>query len=140
MGFSRAKQFLVTVTAMLSLFVSAVSACTCSHHEPGKKAIENTCHGSSYEVSETDGADPLATHIGSDCSCLVVTSPPASGAKSDDTRKTVDGNVHDFPQIRSALVVPSDGTGEPRPFIENPQSNYQLALLTSLPSRAPPSL
>lgn len=135
MRFVRAKHILVTVTAMLSLFVSAVSACACSHHEPVKTAVESSCHGPLDEQPNL-----LGTHLESDCNCFVRTQVPAIVAKKDDKRTVVEQQPVEAFELPAAVATQLDSIEELQPAFEPPQSNYQHALLASLPSRAPPRL
>lgn len=140
MRFVRAKHVLVTVTAMLSLFVSAVSACACSHHKPVKQTAESSCHGPSHMVPAAEPSNLLGTHLESACNCFVQTRIPAIVAKKDDKRTTVQAPVGDVQQLPVFLAAEFDRTNESEPSFEPPQSNYHHALLASLPSRAPPRL
>jgi hypothetical protein len=140
MKFVRAKQILVTVTAMLSLFVSAVSACACSHHEPVKQAVGSSCHGPSHESPAAEQADLLADHFEANCECFVRTPAPAIVAKTDDRRTAVEHRADDVFQASVAITIQIDPTDEAEPSFEPHRSNYQHALLASLPSRAPPRL
>ncbi|MEQ1764512.1 MAG: hypothetical protein ABL984_15385 [Pyrinomonadaceae bacterium] len=133
----RTKHLVWTVTAMLSLFVSAVSACACSHHAPAKVEAES-CHSSSHEALATEQANDA--HFESDCSCFARTPLPAIASKKGDKRIAVEEQIADIVElpltraIEFEVAVASDVPFEP------PHSNYQQALLSSLPSRAPPRL
>lgn len=140
MGLVRVKQLLVTVTAMLSLFVSAVSACACSHHEPVKKVVESSCHGPSHEAPAVEQPSELGTHLESDCNCFVRTQVPAIVAKKDDKRSDVEQQPVEVLDLPVSIAIQLDSIETPQPAFEPPQSNYQHALLASLPSRAPPRL
>lgn len=137
----RAKHVLLTAAAMLSLFVSAVSACACSHHEPVKQAVESSsCHGSSHEAPPSEQPDLSAAHFESDCSCFVRTQVPAIVAKKDDKRSTLEKQTIEVPELPWSIAVETGITDKTEAAFEAPRSNYQHALLASLPSRAPPRL
>jgi hypothetical protein len=133
-----AKHLILTVTAMFSLFVSAVSACACSHHEPVKAATES-CHSSSHEapaVEQFSGSNYIET----DCSCLVRTPVPAIVAKKDDKRTSVEKQIAETVELHAIFAIALEPADEVVVAIAPQQSNYQQALLSSLPSRAPPRL
>ena len=138
MRFIRAKHLLVT--AMLSLFVSAVSACACSHHEPVQKAVESSCHGPSHEAPAAEEPDLLAPHFESDCNCFVRTQVPAIVAKKDDKKAVVNDQPVGAVHVSFPFAIQLDIVDELDIAFKPPQPNYQHALLASLPSRAPPRL
>lgn len=139
MSISRAKKYLVSLLAVMSLFVSAVSACACTHHIEPKKA-ELSCHSASHEMpAETNASEP-SNSFDTDCNCLVRTPVPAIVAKTDDKRPGIEKQIVEF---EFALPL----------FVEQPivqflheatytesSSLYKQDLLSSLPSRAPPRL
>lgn len=138
MKFVRAKHLLLSVTAIMSLFVSAVSACACSHDEPVKVEAES-CHSSSHEApsAEHPNGSPV---IGSDCNCFVRTPVPAIVAKKDDKRSTIDKHVPFLTEVPFVVAIGFGSGWEASVSFESSVSNYQQALLSSLPSRAPPRL
>jgi hypothetical protein len=138
---NRKKQIFVTLLAVLSLFVSAVSACACSHHEPVKAEVETSCHGTSNETTETSvQAEAKSRVLDANCSCFVKTSVPAIIAKTDDKRTTVekpiaDGRIAVLGELTVFLIrVGNSSVSELNPRL------YKQDLLSSLPSRAPPRL
>lgn len=132
----RAKHLMLTVTAMFSLFVSAVSACACSHHEP-IKVDASSCHGPSHEAPTVETASD-SPHFEADCNCFVRTPVPAIVAKKDDKRTSVEHQAADIVEVPFVIAVALKLARVPDLAFEPPQSNYQHALLSSLPSRAPP--
>ena len=134
----RAKHLLLTVTAMFSLFVSAVSACACSHHQP-VKAESESCHSSSHETSAAEQPSGLA-HFESDCSCFARMPVPAIAAKKGDKQITVEEQIADVADLQFTFAIEFDLAVAPDVSFDPPASNYQRALLSSLPSRAPPRL
>lgn len=134
----RAKRLILTVAAMFSLFISAVSACACSHHEPVKAAAES-CHSSSHEAPAAEQANGAA-HFETDCSCLVRTPVPAIVAKKDDKRTAVEKQIVGTVELESVFTIDLEASDAVVVASTPQQSNYQQALLSSLPSRAPPRL
>jgi hypothetical protein len=134
----RAKHLLLTVMAMFSLFVSAVSACACSHHEP-VKVEASSCHSSSHEAPAAEQSNGSA-HIESDCSCFARTPVPAVVAKKNDKRTAVQKHIADVVELPVGQPIEFAVADTTVVTFEAPQSNYRNALLSSLPSRAPPRL
>lgn len=127
---------------ILSMAVSAVAACACSHHKPAAAAVESTsCHGPSHEMptSATNSPDLIGDQAGADCKCFVRDPVPAISAKPG-TKKAAD-------VLRSAESLPYLFQPEAEYFILVPpvvglnispdQSSPPLA---SGPSRAPPRI
>lgn len=134
----RAKHLILTVTAMFSLFVSAVSACACSHHEPVNAETES-CHGSSHETPNAEQSNGSA-RFESDCSCFAQTPVPAIVSKKDDKRTAVEKQVGNFVELATVFAIKFEAADSTAVTFTPQQSNYQLALLSFLPSRAPPPL
>jgi len=134
----RAKHLILTVTAMFSLFVSAVSACACSHHVPVKAETES-CHSSSHESPAAEQFSG-SNHIETDCSCLVRTPIPAIVAKKDDKRTAVVKQIAETVELQAIFRIDLEEPDAVVVAFTPQQSNYQQSLLSSLPSRAPPRL
>ena len=134
----RTKQLLVTVTAILSLFVSAVSACACSHHETVKVETES-CHSSSHAAPAAEQSTD-SNYVETDCNCLVRDAVPAIVAKKDDKRATVERQIAEVVELPILIAIEFDFAVTSDITFVPPHSNYQQALLSSLPSRAPPRL
>ena len=134
----RARLILPTLAAMFSLFISAVSACACSHHQP-VKAESDSCHGSSHETSAAEQPSGL-TRFESGCICFARTPVPAIAAKKGDKQITVEEQIADAADLQFTFAIEFDVAVAPDVSFEPPASNYQRALLSSLPSRAPPRL
>ena len=139
----RAKHLFVAVTAIFSLFVSAVSACACSHHEPVRSAIEpSSCHGPSHEKTEAAAVETPeeSRRFDSDCNCFVNIPVPAIIAKTDNKRVGVEKRFAEPPVVSTAFVpVLAVETSLPTGF-DPPDLKLRFALLSALPSRAPPRL
>lgn len=139
----RKLQIFPTLVAVLSLFVSAVSACACTHHEPVKLvAEESSCHGPSHEQPEAPVAEAPSegSHFEGDCNCVVKTPVPGIIAKTDSKRVAAEKQFAE-PLILSAgfLAVLSFEIASP-PDFDPPDPGYKTTLLSALPSRAPPRL
>lgn len=139
MSISRAKKYLVSLLAVMSLFVSAASACACSHHIEPKKT-ELSCHSSSHEMpAETPASEP-SDAFDSGCNCLVRTPVPAIVAKTDDKRSGIEKQIVELefalPQFIEREVIPF----ESEQTYTGTSTLYKQDLLSSLPSRAPPRL
>jgi hypothetical protein len=136
-------QIFPTLIAVLSLFVSAVSACACSHHEPVKPAVESSsCHGPTHEQQKEAVVEnaPEGAHLEADCNCFVKTPVPGIIAKTDDKRVGTEKRF-DEPLIMSTAFVPVlTAAASPPPEFDPPDHGYKTALLSALPSRAPPLL
>jgi len=141
---SRAAKFLLLVTAMLSLSLSAVSACACTHHRDARKADGETpsCHSASHETSNAESvtSDSGLPTFDETCNCFLRQAESAITAKSEIKRS-------------KAETSPSIGHGQTVEFnaaenvtltddqIASAVPNFHTkALLRSGPSRAPPRL
>ena len=142
MTIKRTKQILTSLVTILSLFVSAVSACACTHHEPPKKAVEkSSCHGSTHEtVTVVDESEPRADSLETVCNCFGNTPAPAVVAKSDEKRSSIQQQVDDSGLTVINVALISWLSPDPPALFDPPQWNYRASLLSSLPSRAPPRL
>ena len=135
----RVKRLLITIATMLSLAASAVSACACSHHGDVLKDAENTCHGQSHDTSAVKASSD-ARQFGSGCECFARTSIPAITAKKDDSRTTADKQIADIAELPTPITPGSENVAARDAILLSLYSNYQQALLESLPPRAPPRL
>ena len=136
-------QIFPTLIAVLSLFVSAVSACACTHHEPAKRAVEtSSCHGPSHEKTKEAVAEtaPNWAHLEADCNCFVRIPVPGIIAKTDNKGVAAEKQFEE-PLIFSTLFVPALAAANSLPpEFDPPDHGYKTALLSALPSRAPPRL
>ena len=135
----RAKHFLVTVAAIFSLFVSAVSACACTHHE-SVKVETGSCHSSSHEASAAAEQPNRSDQVDGGCNCYVRTPVPAIVAKKDDKRTVVEQQLAGVLELSVTIDFKFNRAELSALPVQPLQSNYKHALLASLPSRAPPRL
>ncbi|HQU93283.1 MAG TPA: hypothetical protein PLK77_13340, partial [Pyrinomonadaceae bacterium] len=119
----RAKHFILIVTAMFSLFVSAVSACACSHHEPVKAAAES-CHSSSHEAPAAEQFSG-SNYFESDCNCSERTPVPAIVAKKDDKRAAVEKQIAETVELQTVFAIEFAAADAAVAAFEPPQSTYQ---------------
>ncbi len=69
----------------ISLLASAVSACTCLHHQPVKAADEHSCHNETAETAESDNSSDQTHELsGAGCSCFEIV--PKLPAKSESPK------------------------------------------------------
>jgi hypothetical protein len=136
----RIKSISIAAMAVLSLFASSVSACTCSHHVEQAKAESPSCHSHTHRESSTPtNASP--TSVDSLCECLLAKPAPAIIAKSEKKKLQLQK------EIAETKVEPME-VGKPIPISVNPVSlvlNDPSIYLTRhfaclLPARAPPRL
>lgn len=139
----RIRRSLTLILVTLSLLVSAVSACACSHHQPDEPAkASSSCHASSH--GEVHKAPPIegvrSNAIDTDCECFVRNPVPVIAAKSD-TKKAKADSSDDL-----TAEAPDDGISfESASVITQPPpsqigSKYLSPQRHSGPARAPPRL
>ena len=136
----RLKQFILSLSIVLSLFASSVSAaCACSHH--GQMSAENhvaSCHQMTMNEPETEqvsGSDEMP-HVDIGCHCFIKTAQPFVVGKSETVKSQK--NLAVLPLVSKtektsvvAKIAPIKSHFE-RHFYN---SNYLRKLL---PARAPP--
>jgi hypothetical protein len=88
------KQFAISLLALLSLFASAVSACTCAHHQAKRETDLPACHAhpaAKTEIGQNDAAgspETIETAIsGVECFCLQPAPKVASKAETVKFKK-----------------------------------------------------
>ena len=133
------KQAAISLTTVFTLFVSAISACACSHHQPQTKAEQPSCHPAPHGIPAEVGSPAHSESLTPGCNCLVRTPVPAITAKSEKKKAAVDKVVYAAvamarpgPPIAVLTVVQLGSHSSELIFPGWP--------LTSLPSRAPPRL
>lgn len=136
----RANNLMLSLAAILSLFVSAVSACACSHHQVKAKADEPSCHSSGHAAPAAESPGPATGEsLDAGCGCFINAPVPAITAKSE-SKKPHSGKL-------AVTAVPANdvlGTfSDLRIQVSSPQTElaaYGGRRLTSGPPRAPPRL
>jgi hypothetical protein len=139
MGRIRLKHLSVSILVTLSMFVSAVSACACSHHQPAVAAESNSCHSASHHQPEAETAESgQSDSAGTSCACflktpapVIITKAEARKAKSQSNAVNSVGNI-DVERIEfHAFLLPESDLQR--------TNLYKSGEIASLkPSRAPP--
>ena len=137
----RANKMVISLAAVLSLFVSVVSACACSHHQSQVKTDPPSCHSSSHGEPAAAADEPASTEtFGAGCNCFVNTPAPAITAKSEKKRFSYEKHLGAL----AALVIPDAIDLQPRyrhaDGPESPPSFFKGQSLSFGPPRAPPRL
>ena len=66
----RIRQLATGTLAILSLSVSSVAACMCSHHEPSKQTETRSCHGPAKTHHDKATDQPKHSSFGESCNCV----------------------------------------------------------------------
>lgn len=124
----RIKQVTIGILAVLSLSVSSVAACMCSHHEPTTETETRSCHGPTKTSHHQNTDSKKHSYFDESCTCL----PPSAnlsvkseGFKLKKHPSAVAGKVH----------VRQNGFYSPTPATKL----YRLELLHANRSDRPPS-
>lgn len=142
---NRKKQMVVTLLAVLSLFVSAVSACACSHHTDNQSAelASVSCHGAEHgEVKAEAEQPPIPTgsFVGQDCACFVRTPVQAIASKAEQKKSKVADTSDDIVSVEiNRFEFAAISSVNAPVFIRTISYNLNPHLRTG-PSRAPPRL
>jgi hypothetical protein len=125
---------------MMSILVSSVAACACSHHSVPRAETKKSCHSHSERATNHDGGRTSAEYkgqivSGSGCSCAQAS--PRLVFKQDQKQLQISPatapSAPTDPQFVAALAdVPVDNFGS--------QSFTQSFLIDSTQGRAPPRL
>jgi len=136
----RIKSISIAAMAVLSLFASSVSACTCTHHVEQAKAESPSCHSHTHRESSTPtNASP--TSVDSLCECLLAKPAPAIIAKSEKKKLPLQRDAGETSAEPVKFNLP--GFANDVSVVETTKylSNYLTRHFTGLlPSRAPPRL
>lgn len=129
-----------TLLVTLAMFVSAISACACAHHQPPQETAEaSSCHSTAHDPGVSEFAtqsDHSAPQLGGECDCLVRLPVPAIAAKSEDKLAK-----------NSELLTAAEGPGSIVGSVRLSQVNsttfqdgvfYSRQFSFAGPSRAPP--
>lgn len=139
------KQILVTLLAVLSLFVSAVSACACSHHTEDRSAelASVSCHGAEHgEVKAEAEKPPVPTgsFVGQDCACFVRTPVQAIASKAEQKKSKAADSSDDVVSVEiNRFEFAGTSVVDPPVFVPT-ISYHSNPHLRSGPARAPPRL
>jgi hypothetical protein len=70
----RIQQIAIGILAMLSLSVSSVAACMCSHHEQSAPLETRSCHGPTKAHHKTNKTESKHSSFSENCTCV----PPST--------------------------------------------------------------
>lgn len=124
------RQLALGIIAVLSLSVSSVAACACSHHQPSPQPAKS-CHGPTHGESNSNGL--ALPNVGESCVC--VQPAPDRSVKSESfkfkkhTPGFIDGPTIEPAEFRLSRIASS---------VDSPQSVYSSELSASVFSRGPP--
>ncbi len=138
----RPSQILLLSLTIFALFVSAVSACACSHHETA--AVEETvsCHSFAHGTPAVEGEQPTQSgdSFRVDCDCLIRVPVPAVSAKSEKKAFKQSADTDAVVEVRfngiNAFFTQQTSVG----IIDRLTDHHSPPELFSGPSRAPPRL
>jgi len=68
------QRLVISLAAILSLSVSSIAACMCSHHEPEQKAPKHSCHGPAMPEVRDNAELENRPSFNETCVCI----PPAT--------------------------------------------------------------
>lgn len=142
---NRKKQMLMTLLAVLSLFVSAVSACACAHHTDNQSVelASVSCHGAEHgEVKAEAEQPPIPTgsFVGQDCACFVRTPVQVIASKAEKKKSKVADASDDFVSVEINRFEFSAIPNVNAPVFDRTRSYHSNPHLRSGPARAPPRL
>lgn len=78
----KSKQIAVGLLIVLSLLVSSVAACVCSHHAEKIETEVSSCHGNSETVQETTSVEKVS-ELDSNDECFCIQPAPRIFSKSE---------------------------------------------------------
>lgn len=81
------KQFSASILVVLSLFVSSISACCCSHHQEKVETEVPSCHAKTHETEEKKDSANVddKDSINISCECFMESAPKVF-AKSENVK------------------------------------------------------
>ena len=133
------RQAAISLVTVFTLFVSAISACACSHHQPQTNAEQPSCHPAPRGVPAYVGSPAHSESVTPGCNCLVRTPVPAITAKSEKKKAAADKLVY-----AAVALVPSGPPTVVSTAVDIASQPSETIFpgwpLTSRPSRAPPRL
>jgi hypothetical protein len=130
---------------VLSLFVSAVSACACSHHTE-TRAVElaaTSCHGAEHgevKVEAEKPPTPTGSFVGQDCACFVRTPVQVIASKAEQKKSKAADNSDDVVSVGIERFEFAASSSVIVSAFDRTSSYYSDPHLRSGPARAPPRL
>lgn len=142
---NRKKQILVTLLAVFALFVSAVSACACSHHSEDQSAdlAATSCHGAEHgevKVEAEQPQIPTGSFVGQDCACFVRTPVQVIASKAEQKKSKAADNSDDIVSVGIVRFEFAAISSVNAPVYNRTSSYHSNPHLGSGPARAPPRL
>lgn len=139
----RIRQIAIGLT-VLSLFVSAVSACACSHHSEDRSAelAGTSCHGAEHaevRVRTEKTPVPSGSFVGEDCSCFVRTPVQAIPSNAEKKAKVADISDDILSIEIERFEFDTKSAANNRGF-DRTISHHSNPRFRSGPARAPPRL
>jgi len=99
----KSKQIAVGLLIVLSLFVSSVSACVCSHHAPKVETEVSSCHGHS-ETNKKNASGENVSDLNSNDECFCIQPAPRVFSKSETIKFEKQTAVLPFSEIEFKAV------------------------------------
>ena len=135
----RLKQLALSLSIVLSLFVSSMAACACSHHQSKAETHTPSCHQSSQENQQTVAGDETkpSVQIGIACNCFIKTAAPFAASKFENfkTQKT-QAVLIALPKAEKLDLISQSASAKFHRTYYFYNSNY---LRKNTPPRAPPA-
>jgi len=137
----RLQNILIALVAMVSLFASSVSACTCSHHPEQAETETDSCHAHSHHDEMSADQDQASlVSVESQCECVLAKPVPAvatkSSKKSESPQQDAAHSELFAPSFQRAMLLPAVSAK-----ITRSDSRFLSKHLERLiPARAPPRL
>ena len=122
--------------SLISMLVSSVAACACSHHSSSKAEAKQSCHSHSESAAEQNGAPVVSEHqsvSGTGCSCTQAS--PRLVFKQDQKQLQIIPAIAESPLTAPEFVAIS---AEPASGNFSSESFSQSFLRDSTQGRAPP--
>ena len=128
----RIMQLITGLFAVLSLSVSSVAACTCSHHQAAPEA-KKSCHGTSHHQSQTENVG--SPNVGQSCNCIQPTSERSVKSEPFKLKKQLPVfSANETIAAAEYSITSSDPVGHRASFL------YSSFSLDGAHSRGPPVL
>ena len=125
------QRYTIGILAVLSLFVSSVAACACSHHE-GEVQPEQSCHSTAGHHSKPKTA-PTGHHVSESCVCMLSATKLSAKAEGFKLKKHTAGSSTgtSVESTRFYSAAPASST-----LVDLP--TYSSSFYNSTAARGPP--
>ena len=127
----RIQRYAIGILAVLSLFVSSVSACACSHHA-AEVQPEQSCHSTSGHHNKPKTA-PTGHHVSESCVCILSANKLSVKAEGFKLKKNQTASVAEtgVESARFYSAAPANSTTVD-------QRSYSSSFYNSAAARGPP--